>query len=81
MLDKETQEALVALMETKQNLEQQVLKAMSDPDLGINQLKKIHKKYVEFLGRLQEIEDELEAHQRGTPEEWLAMWRGDGHGV
>ena len=76
MLDKEAQEALVKLMETKQNLETQVLKAMSDPNLSTDQLKTLHRKYIVFLEKLQAIEDELEAHEKGTPEEWIAMWKG-----
>lgn len=76
MLDKEAQEALVALMETKQNLETQVLRAMQEPNLTTNQLINLRKKYLGFLEKLQAIEDELEAHERGTPEEWIAMWKG-----
>ena len=76
MLDKEAQEALVKLMETKQNLETQVLKAMSDPNLSTGQLRTLHRKYIVFLEKLQVIEDELEAHEKGTPEEWIAMWKG-----
>ena len=76
MLDKEAQQALVALMETKQNLENQVLKSMRDPDLTTNQLINLRKKYLGFLEKLQAVEDELEAHERGTPEEWIAMWKG-----
>jgi hypothetical protein len=76
MLDKEAQEALVKLMETKQNLETQVLKAMRDPDLTTNQLVALRRKYLGFLEKLQEVEDQLEAHERGTPEEWIAMWKG-----
>lgn len=76
MLDKEAQEALVAVMETKQNLETQVLKAMRDPDLTVDQLINLRKKYLGFLERLQEVEDQLEAHEKGTPEEWIAMWKG-----
>ena len=76
MLDKEAQQALVALMETKQNLENQVLKSMRDPDLSTGQLRTLHRKYIVFLEKLQEVEDELEAHERGTPEEWIAMWKG-----
>ena len=80
MLDKEAQEALVALMETKQNLENQVLKSMRDPDLSIDQLINLRKKYLGFLEKLQAVEDELEAHERGTPEEWIAMWKGQKDG-
>lgn len=76
MLDKEAQEALVALMETKQNLETQVLRAMQEPNLTTNQLINLRKKYLGFLERLQEIEDELEAHEKGTPDEWINMWKG-----
>lgn len=76
MLDKEAQQALVALMETKQNLENQVLKSMRDPDLTTNQLINLRKKYLGFLEKLQAVEDELEAHEKGTPEEWIAMWKG-----
>ena len=76
MLDKEAQQALVALMETKQNLENQVLKSMRDPDLSTGQLRTLHRKYIVFLEKLQEVEDELEAHEKGTPEEWIAMWKG-----
>lgn len=76
MLDKEAQEALVKLMETKQNLETQVLKAMRDPDLTVDQLVALRRKYLGFLEKLQAVEDELEAHERGTPEEWIAMWKG-----
>ena len=76
MLDKEAQEALVALMETKQNLETQVLRAMQEPNLTTNQLINLRKKYLGFLEKLQAIEDELEAHEKGTPEEWIAMWKG-----
>jgi hypothetical protein len=76
MLDKEAQQALVALMQTKQNLEDQVLKSMRSPDLTTEQLIKLRKKYLGFLEKLQEVEDELQAHERGTPEEWIAMWKG-----
>ena len=76
MLDKEAQQALVALMSTKQNLEDQVLKAMRDPSLSIDQLITLRKKYLGFLEKLQEIEDQLEAHQQGTEADWLAMWKG-----
>jgi len=76
MLDKEAQEALVALMETKQNLEDQVLRALRDPDMETNQLINLRKKYLGFLEKLQDIEDQLKAHERGTPEEWIAMWKG-----
>jgi hypothetical protein len=76
MLDKEAQEALVKLMETKQNLENQVLKSMRDPDLTTNQLINLRKKYLGFLEKLQAVEDELEAHQHGTPDQWIAMWKG-----
>jgi hypothetical protein len=76
MLDKEAQQALVALMQTKQNLEDQVLKSLRDPDLSIDQLVNLRKKYLGFLEKLQEIEDQLEAHQQGTEADWLAMWKG-----
>lgn len=76
MLDSEANEALVALMQTKQNLETQVLRALRAPEVGITELILLRKKYLEFLEKLQAIEDQLEAHQRGTPEEWIAMWKG-----
>ena len=76
MLDSEANEALVALMQTKQNLETQVLKALRAPEVGITELILLRKKYLEFLEKLQAIEDQLEAHQHGTPEEWIAMWKG-----
>lgn len=76
MLDKEAQQALVALMETKRNLEEQVLKALRNPDLTTKQIVTARNKYLEFLEKLQAVEDELEAHERGTPEEWIAMWKG-----
>ena len=76
MLDSEANEALVALMQTKQHLETQVLRALRAPDVGIDQLLLLRKKYLEFLDKLQDIEDRLEAHQHGTPEEWIAMWKG-----
>jgi len=76
MLDKEAQQALVALMQTKQNLEDQVLKSLRDPDLTTTQLTNLRKKYLGFLEKLQEIEDQLQSHQQGTEEDWLAMWKG-----
>ena len=76
MLDKEAQEALVALMETKRNLEEQVLKALRNPDLTTKQIVTARNKYLEFLEKLQALEDQLEAHQQGTEEDWLAMWKG-----
>ena len=76
MLDKEAQEALVALMETKRNLEEQVLKALRNPDLTTKQIVTARNKYLEFLEKLQAIEDQLESHQHGTEEDWLAMWKG-----
>ena len=76
MLDKEAQQALVALMQTKQNLEDQVLKSLRNPDLTTEQLIKLRKKYLGFLEKLQEIEDEIHARQQGSPEEWMAMWKG-----
>jgi predicted nucleic acid-binding Zn-ribbon protein len=76
MLDKEAQQALVALMETKRNLEEQVLRVMRDPDMTTKHIVKLRGKYLEFLESLQEIEERLEAHQQGTEEDWLAMWKG-----
>ena len=76
MLDSEANEALVALMQTKQNLETQVLKALRAPEVGITELILLRKKYLEFLDKLQDIEDQLESHQRGTAEEWIGMWKG-----
>jgi hypothetical protein len=76
MLDKEAQEALVALMQTKQNLEDQVLKSLRDPDLTTTQLTNLRKKYLGFLEKLEAIEEQLEAHQHGTEADWLAMWKG-----
>jgi len=76
MLDKEAQEALVQLMETKRNLEEQVLKALRNPDMTTKQIVTARNKYLEFLEKLEVIEAELEAHQHGTEEDWLAMWKG-----
>jgi len=76
MLDKEAQEALVALMETKRNLEEQVLKALRKPDMTTEQIVTTRKKYLGFLEKLEAIEEQLEAHQHGTEEDWLAMWKG-----
>jgi hypothetical protein len=76
MLDKEAQEALVALMETKQNLEEQVLKALRNPDMTTEQIVTARDKYLEFLEKLEAIEDQLEAHQQGSEADWLAMWKG-----
>ena len=76
MLDKEAQEALVALMETKRNLEEQVLKALRNPDITTEQIVTARNKYLEFLEKLEAIEEQLEAHQQGTEADWLAMWKG-----
>jgi len=76
MLDREAQEALVQLMETKRNLEEQVLKALRNPDMTTKQIVTTRNKYLEFLEKLEVIEAELEAHQHGTEEDWLAMWKG-----
>jgi hypothetical protein len=76
MLDREAQEALVALMETKRNLEEQVLKALRKPDMTTKQIVTTRNKYLEFLEKLEAIEEQLEAHQHGTEEDWLAMWKG-----
>jgi hypothetical protein len=76
MLDREAQEALVALMETKRNLEEQVLKALRNPDMTTKQIVTARNKYLEFLEKLEAIENQLEAHQHGTEEDWLAMWKG-----
>jgi hypothetical protein len=76
MLDKDAQQALVALMETKRNLEEQVLKALRNPDLTTKQIVTTRNKYLEFLEKLEAIEEQLEAHQQGTEEDWLAMWKG-----
>lgn len=76
MLDKEAQEALVALMETKRNLEEQVLKALRNLDMTTKQIVTTRNKYLEFLEKLEAIEEQLEAHQHGTEEDWLAMWKG-----
>lgn len=76
MLDREAQEALVALMETKRNLGEQVLKALRNPDMTIEQIVTARNKYLEFLEKLEAIEEQLEAHQHRTEEDWLAMWKG-----
>lgn len=76
MLDREAQEALVKLMETKRNLEEQVLKALRNPDMTTKQIVTTRNKYLEFLEKLEAIEEQLEAHQHGTEADWLAMWKG-----
>jgi hypothetical protein len=76
MLDREAQEALVKLMDTKQNLEEQVLKALRNPDMTTEQIVTARNKYLEFLEKLEAIEDQLEAHQQGSEADWLAMWKG-----
>jgi hypothetical protein len=76
MLDKEAQEALVHLMETKQTLEDEVLKAMRTPEMTNAQVGTLRKKYLMFLTKFEELEAEIEAHQKGSPEEWIDMWKG-----
>jgi len=76
MLDKEAQQALVALMDTKRNLEEQVLKALRNPDMTTKQIVTTRNKYLEFLEKLEAIEDQLESHQQGSEADWLAMWKG-----
>jgi len=76
MLDKEAQEALVKLMDTKRNLEEQVLKALRNPDMTTEQIVTARNKYLEFLEKLEAIEDQLESHQQGSEADWLAMWKG-----
>ena len=76
MLDKEAQEALVNLMEVKQTLEEEVLNAMRTPEMTDAQVGILRKKYLMFLTKFEELEAEIEAHQHGTPEEWIAMWKG-----
>ena len=76
MLDKEAQEALVALMDTKQNLEEQVLKALRNPNMTTKQIVTARNKYLEFLEKLEALEEQLEAHQQGSEADWLAMWKG-----
>ena len=76
MLDKEAQESLVRVMETKQNLEEQVLKALRNPDMTTKQIVTARNKYLEFLEKLEAIEEQLEAHQQGSEADWLAMWKG-----
>jgi hypothetical protein len=76
MLDKEAQQALVALMNTKQHLEDEVLKAMRTPEMTNAQVGTLRKKYLMFLTKLEAIEADLEAHNKGTEADWLAMWKG-----
>jgi hypothetical protein len=76
MLDKEAQQALVQLMDTKRNLEEQVLKALRNPDMTTKQIVTARNKYLEFLEKLEAIEEQLEAHQQGSEADWLAMWKG-----
>ena len=76
MLDKEAQQALVALMDTKQHLEDEVLKALRNPDATTKQIVTIRNKYLGFLEKLEAIEADLDAHNKGTEEDWLAMWKG-----
>jgi len=76
MLDREAQQALVQLMDTKRNLEEQVLKALRNPDMTTKQIVTTRNKYLEFLEKLEAIEGQLEAHQQGSEADWLAMWKG-----
>jgi len=76
MLDREAQEALVKLMDTKRNLEEQVLKALRNPDMTTKQIITTRNKYLEFLEKLEAIEEQLESHQQGSEADWLAMWKG-----
>ena len=76
MLDREAQQALVQLMDTKRNLEEQVLKALRNPEMTTKQIVTARNKYLEFLEKLEAIEEQLEAHQQGSEADWLAMWKG-----
>ena len=76
MLDKEAQEALVNLMEVKQTLEEEVLNAMRTPEMTDAQVGILRKKYLMFLTKFEELEAEIEAHQHGTPDQWIDMWKG-----
>ena len=76
MLDKEAQEALVNLMEAKQTLEEEVLNAMRTPEMTDAQVGILRKKYLMFLTKFEELEAEIEAHQHGTPDQWIDMWKG-----
>ena len=76
MLDKEAQEALVNLMEVKQTLEEEVLNAMRTPEMTDAQVGTLRKKYLMFLTKFEELEAEIEAHQHGTPDQWIDMWKG-----
>jgi hypothetical protein len=76
MLDKAAQEALVSLMEAKHTLEKEVLTAMRTPEITNSQLGTLRKKYLTFLTEFEELEAEIGSHQRGTPEEWIGMWKG-----
>ena len=75
-IQQEAQEALVALIETKQKLEDKVLETMRDPDLPIENLVELRNKYLEFLEKLDEIEDYLKAQQHGSEADWLGYWKG-----
>ena len=76
MLDRDAQEALVKLMETKQTLEEQVLSAMRIPEMTNAQVGTLRKKYLMFLTKFEELEAEIEERQKGSPEEWITMWKG-----
>jgi len=53
-----------------------VLKALRNPDMTTKQIVTARNKYLEFLEKLEAIEEQLEAHQQGSEADWLAMWKG-----
>ena len=76
MLDKEAQEMFIHLDESKRDLEEEVLNAMRTPEMTDAQVGILRKKYLMFLTKFEELEAEIEAHQHGTPDQWIDMWKG-----
>lgn len=75
MIDRDTQEALLPAYESKEAMNEFVLKCLLDKKIPNKEILMLRKQYIEFCVELEQAEAEAGKSQRASLEQWLTMWK------
>ena len=74
MINKECQEKLLKVHETREAMDKLVLSCFLDTALPDEEILKVRKQYIKFYAEAGRVEARLCKSQRGSVEHWLSLW-------
>ena len=75
MINKECQEKLLKVHETREAMDKLVLSCFLDTALPDEEILKLRKQYIKFYAEAGRVEARLGKSQRASLEQWLTMWK------